>query len=409
MATLALVNPFQTFHAPRGQIIRGFGQELVDRLMARRACLGHIPDPIGFANTITPVDPDALQTELLSLCREAGVSVFFNHRLVDCHLDAANIMDRVILANATGALVELAARAFVDAGGNGDLTLSAGCDMELDPDHQPMTLIFVMGGVAPEEIIRFQKQNPDDFYMHPDRTVLDRGYVAVSGFFSQVAQARERGELTVPRDRLLFFNNTRNDEVVVNTTRITGLSGLDPRELDAARVQGMAQVRELEAFMRARIAGFSGAFLKTVAREPGVRETRRLRGRYILNENELIESAQFDDVIAKGAYPLDIHQQTSEGIKTLSLSGKKHYDIPLRSILNNTVPNLVTVGKCMSVSHQGFSSTRVMPTCLAVGQAGGVAAAFAARNPAADLQDQTRHIQDMLLNQNAVLFDEQVS
>ena len=73
------------------------------------------------------------------------------------------------------------------------------------------------------------------------------------------------------------------------------------------------------------------------------------------------------------------------------------------------MPNLVTVGKCMSVSHQGFSSTRVMPTCLAVGQAGGVAAAFAARNPAADLQDQTRHIQDMLLNQNAVLFDEQVS
>lgn len=408
MATLALVNPLQTFHAPAGQVIRGLGQELVDRLMAKKACLGHLVDPIGFANTVTPVDPEAMSREMLAMCREAGVAVLFNHRLLACESAPSGVLKKVFVSNGSGETVELHARAFVDAGGNGDLTLAAGCAMELDPDHQPMTLIFVMGGVDSGAVIRFQKQNPVDFHMHPDRSVLDRGYVAVSGFFSQVAEARGRGELTVPRDRLLFFNNTRHDEVVVNTTRITGLAGIEPHELDTARTLGMHQVTELVSFMTKRIAGFENAFLKTVAREPGVRETRRLIGRYVLNENELIASRSFDDVIARGAYPLDIHQQTGEGLKTLSLSGKKHYGIPLRGILNNTVPNLVTVGKCMSVTHQGFSSTRVMPTCLAVGQAGGVAAALAASDPAGNIEDRTSQIQDILLKQNAVLHDEQV-
>jgi len=408
MATLALVNPLQTFHAPHGQVIRGLGQELVDRLVARKACPGHLMDPIGFANTVTPVDPEAFGLELRAMCREASVTVFLNHRFRDCALNANKRLKSVSLTDENQRTATLCARAFVDAGGNGDLTLVAGCDMEMDPDHQPMTLIFVMGGVDPGAIIRFQKQNPQDFYMHQDPGVLDRGYVAVSGFFSQVAEARKSGELTIPRDRLLFFNNTHRDEVVVNTTRITGLSGLDENELATARARGMAQVNELVPFMQKHIAGFENAFLKTVAREPGVRETRRLIGRYVLHENELIESRNFDDVIAKGAYPLDIHQQTDEGLKTLSLCGKKHYDIPLRSILNKTVPNLITVGKCMSVTHQGFSSTRVMPTCLAVGQAGGVAAALAADDPAGDIQDQAKAIQDILLAQNAILFDEQV-
>ena len=408
MATLALVNPLQTFHAPRGQVIRGIGQELVDRLVARNACLGHLADPIGFANTVTPVDPDALAAELRAMCEQAGIRLLFSHRFRECSIDSNRQLNGVALTDAAGRPVSLSARAFVDAGGNGDLTLAAGCPMEMDPERQPMTLMFVMGGVDPRAVIRFQKENPADFHMHPDLSVLDRGFVAVSGFFSQVAEARARGELTVPRDRLLFFNNTRCDEVVVNTTRITGLAGMEPSELDQARARGMEQVRELVPFMTKRIAGFENAFLKAVAREPGVRETRRLLGRYILNEYELIEGAEFDDAIARGAYPLDIHQQTGEGLKTLSLTGKQHYAIPLRCLLNNEVPNLVTAGKCMSVTHQGFSSTRVMPTCLAVGQAAGVAAAFAAQDPGGDIEDRTKEIQGVLLEQGAVLFSDQV-
>lgn len=407
MATLALVNPLQTFHAPGGQVIRGFGQEVVDALMARGACPGHIPDPIGFANTLTPVDPDVLEIVLKEKCAEAGVDLLFGHTFRGAMIGPDNVVRGVDVEGPGGAL-RLDAAAFVDASGNGDLTLAAGAPMEIDPDHQPMTLIFVMRGVRPHDIIAFQKQNPKEFYMHPDPAVLDRGFVAVSGFFTAVAEARASGELTVPRDRLLFFNNTRPDEVVVNTTRITGLTGLEPEDMEKARQIGIAQARELAAFMMRHIPGFDNAHIKQIAREAGVRETRRLLGRYVLRENELIESANFDDVIAKGAYPMDIHQQTGEGIKTLRLEGKKYYDIPLRSLLSNEISNLITAGKCMSVTHNGFSSTRVMPTCLAVGQAAGAAAAFVARDPAEDVMNRIRDIQKVLIGQNAILYDDQV-
>jgi hypothetical protein len=196
--------------------------------------------------------------------------------------------------------------------------------------------------------------------------------------------------------------------VTINTTRITGLHGLNEDELACARDLGMKQVEELVPFLQKHIPGFEDSFLAKVAREVGVRETRRLLGRYVLNENELIESANHEDVIAKGAYPLDIHRQNSEGLTTFGLRGKQFYDIPLRCLLNTVAPNLVTVGKSLSVTHQGFSSTRVMPTCLAVGQAGGVAASFAADDPIGDLTEHTKEIQKTLLKQNAVLYDEQV-
>ena len=409
MATLALVNPLQTFHAPAGQVIRGLAQEIVDDLIPSNGCLGHVPDPIGFATTLTPVNPVAFQQTLVKKCRDANVDIFFNHTFREAVLAPEGEIRTVTAIDADGAAMKLEAAVFVDAGGNGDLTLAAGAPMELDPDHQPMSLLFILQGVRAEEIVAFQKQNPGEFHQHPDTAVLDAGYVAVSGFFSAVARARESGELSVPRDRLLFFNTTRCDEVVVNTTRITGVTGLAPAELEAARELGMKQVRELAAFMKRDIPGFQDSSIKTVAREPGVRETRRLLGRLILNEHDLIKARQFDDVIAKGAYPMDIHQQTGEGIRTLHLEGKQFYDIPLRALLNNEVPNLITVGKCMSVTHEGFSSTRVMPTCMAVGQAGGVAAAAACKDPLGDIAEKISHIQKTLLDQNAVLHDEQVT
>ena len=120
MATLALVNPLQTFHAPRGQVIRGIGQELVDRLVARNACLGHLADPIGFANTVTPVDPDALAAELRAMCEQAGIRLLFSHRFRECSIDSNRQLNGVALTDAAGRPVSLSARAFVDAGGNGD-------------------------------------------------------------------------------------------------------------------------------------------------------------------------------------------------------------------------------------------------------------------------------------------------
>jgi hypothetical protein len=405
-ATEALVSPMQTFHSRSGRVIGGVGQELVDRLQVRGGSPGHLPDPIGFAASVTPADPEILKSTFSEWLAEENITTLLGHRLHTVDVDGGRI-SRINVEDEHRNSFDIEAKFYIDASGNGDLTSDAGCDMEIDPDCQPMSLIFTLDDVDIAAIISYQKHHPGEFYMNPDPAALDRGYIGVAGFFSLVRAARDKGRLNVQRDRLLFFGGTRPDHIVVNTTRLTGYHGLFGDEVSDAMRAGLMQVWNIFVFMKNEVPGFAKSHISRIADHIGVRETRRLLGRYVMDENDVLATAQFDDAIAKGAFPMDIHSAKDASLTTRLIEGKGHYDIPLRSLLNKQVENLITVGKCISVTHKGFSSTRVMPTCMAVGHAGGVAAALAAAAKK-DPEELLPEIQSTLRKQFAIIREEDI-
>ena len=114
---------------------------------------------------------------------------------------------------------------------------------------------------------------------------------------------------------------------------------------------------------------------------PGKRESRRLMGDYILTEVDLLNYKKFDDAIAWGGWSLDEH--CPSGILALDEPAsyfhegfKKPYQIPYRSIYSKNISNLFFAGRNVSVSHMALSSTRIIETCMSMGQAAGVAAAM---------------------------------
>ena len=146
---------------------------------------------------------------------------------------------------------------------------------------------------------------------------------------------------------------------------------------------------------------------------PGKRESRRFVGEYVLKQQDLIESAAFDDAIAFGGWPIDVHP--TEGIDAVgeppcTQQKVPHlYDIPLRSCISASVPNLMFAGRNLSASHIAFASTRVMGTCAVVGQGVGVAAAHAAEAgiiPGEIVRKvaRMRHVQQRLLRDDAFLI-----
>lgn len=404
-ATGALVAPLQTFHSPAGRIIGGAGQRIIDELKRAGATPGHLPDPVGFAPSVTPVDPDALKLILQRMLAEAGVKVLFGHFLREAK-SAGGRVTGVTLEDACGGAVEIESKQFIDASGNGDMAFAAGANMEVDENCQPMSLMFIMENVDEAAIVKYRDENPTEFYV-PEGGFPKVGYTGVSGFFSHVAAARKEGRLTLPRDRVLLFGTTRRGAVTINTTRITGKSGLSGKDLSEAMSEGLRQAAELEAFLKSDIPGFQSARICRVADMVGVRETRRLIGRVVLNENDLVESRRFDDCVAKGGYPLDMHLPNSDGLKSVHIGGDGHYDIPLRALLCAELENLLTAGKCISVTHEGFSSTRVMPACMATGHAAGAAAALAARS-GGNAESLSAEIQKTLREQGAILRDEDI-
>jgi hypothetical protein len=135
----------------------------------------------------------------------------------------------------------------------------------------------------------------------------------------------------------------------------------------------------------------------------GVRETRRIVGEYRLTADDLLSARRFDDVIARGSYPLDIHDPAGKGTLLKRLPPGAAYDIPLRCLVPQCVDNLLVAGRCISGTHEAHSSYRVMPIAMATGHAAGVCAALSARcgKPPRDV---TAHdVQQELIRQGANL------
>jgi hypothetical protein len=339
------------------QVIGGIAQEFVDDLVASGASLGHIVDPIGFAGSLTPVDAEALKLYLPQKVAGAGVEVQLATSVTQEHIAAARFV--------------------VDATGQAYAAQLIGAPVAKARELQPMTWMFTMGDVDIAKIRELQLTQPDQFVLHPNMRELREDFIAVSGFFDIVKGARESGELDIPRDRLLFFSTPRAGEVLVNTTRI-------PADHPHPRLEGLRQVALLAEWLPRSVPGFEHARLGRIADDIGERESSRLVGRYALSVDDLSSGRRFDDAVARGCYPIDIHSASSDELNTRELGGQGWYDIPLRCLQAPNIENLLVAGRCISADASGFASARTLPTAMATGQAAGMVAAMLLRGEEID-------------------------
>ncbi len=124
-----------------------------------------------------------------------------------------------------------------------------------------------------------------------------------------------------------------------------------------------------------------------------VREGRRMIGEYIVSQKDIMEEQKKDDAIIVSSFPIDSHdcQRVGTGkfvinegtIMPLRVPGRQHgyaYHIPYRAITPKVAEcsNLL-VPVALSCTHVGFSSIRVEPTWMILGQSAGIAAAMSAK------------------------------
>lgn len=377
VAVGAWVMPWMTFHAGKGTaVVGGIGQEIVDRLTTMGGAAGHVEDTIGVASTVTPFDPEVLKTLIVDMLEEAHVQVM-THTWMSAPILEGNRLQGVIV-EAKGGRAAILGKTFIDATGDADLAVACGVPFESgrkeDGAHQPMTLMFRVANVDLDQVRAYMKAHPQEFHHQTKFEDLDRAPIlGVSGFFT----LWKEGNLPVPRDRLLFFSTLTPGEIVVNTTRIQGLDPTNPEDLYRAEREGRHQMHAIFRWMREKVPGFQHAALGGAAPIVGVRESRRVIGRYVLTGADVVAGRSFPDGIARGGFPVDIHIPKGEGIVQQDIASGEGYDIPYRSLLTREIGNLLVAGKCFSSDFEAHASARATPTCMAMGQAAGTAAAMA--------------------------------
>nr|MDQ3571066.1 FAD-dependent oxidoreductase [Actinomycetota bacterium] len=376
-ATVSLVLPLMSFHTQRGAPQAGAGAEVglmptdhgpgdpvvagvLRRLLERLIAVGGAIEPSPATGYTVPADPEIYKLVFMDLLDEAGVQFLF-------HAFASGVVEdqgrRGVVFETKSGPVVVNAGVVVDCTGDGDVAAAAGAPFEVGREDdglvQPMTLMFRMVDMERPAFAQYVRENPDQW----------RG---VHGLWELVRRATEDGILQLPREDILFFATPHPREVSVNSTRAGGLLALDVWDLTRAEWQTRHQMRQIVSFFRQYVPGFEESYAAQSGVNVGVRETRRILGEYQLNAEDVLSARQFPDGIARGSYPIDIHNPTGRsGTVIRNVPPGEAYDIPLRCLVPRQVDGLLVAGRCISGTHEAHSSYRVTPIAMATGQAAG--------------------------------------
>lgn len=379
-ATAAMVGPWMTFHAgtagEEGRVTGGLAQEYVDRLMEMGGSPGHLPDASDYVPTITPFDPELHKWLLMAMCEEAGVQLLLHATFLSPLIEAARAAG-VTVQTVSGPRT-IRARRVIDCTADALVSHAAGVPCEqgnADGLVQPMTMMFRLSHVDLDRTAAWLREHPDQIRtsLPPDSFSADT-LTAIAGLWQLWKEAREAGEVDIPREIVSVFRGVHRDEVTVNMTRVTGLDPLDADDLTRAEIETRRQTMALLRFFQARVPGFEQCRLAATPAQVGVRESRRIIGEYRLTGEDLLAGATFPDAVARSGYPIDIHNPSGEGTTTVRLPAGKTYEIPYRCLVPLAIDDLLVAGRCVSVTHEALASTRLTPTIMTLGQAAGTAA-----------------------------------
>ncbi|GAB1579747.1 FAD-dependent oxidoreductase [Bordetella petrii] len=378
---LGVTNLLPNDHGPGHPVIAGVLKELLERLVQSGGAVAPSLD----TGYVVPFDPELFKWVALELLDQAGVRMLF-------HAFASGVVGNGGVAGAifetkSGPLV-VKARTVVDCTGDGDIAALAGADYEIgraaDGLVQPMTLMFRMADFNSASFQEYVRRNPAQW----------RG---VHGLWDLVQQASANEELDLAREDILFFATPHPREVSVNSTRVTRVLGTDVWDWSLAEWESRRQMNQLARFLRRYVPGFEESYAVQSGVHVGVRETRRIVGEYQLTADDLLNARKFPDAIARGTYPVDIHNPAGKGTTLRRIPEEDAYDIPLRALIPQRVEGVIMAGRCISGTHEAHSSYRVMPIAMATGQAAGACAAAASRAgvvprdvPAGEVQEELR-------------------
>lgn len=405
------VGPMMTFHNKAGkQLVFGSPNEMVNRLKEKGASPGHILDGTGYCSTVTPFDAEMLKVVLEDMVREAGAEILYHTRLIDISKEDNKI--KSVFIHNRGGIQEIPATIFVDASGDSEIVKLSGVPFtegrKEDNKSQPMTTNLKVGNVDTEKLRAYMINNWDQFDAQErsdDKAeVLKRTKrISTWGFYDLWNKAKAKGEVTVPRDNVLFFETNTEGEFIFNTSRVLGFDPLNPFDLSKAETIGRKQCVEIYKFLVKYAPGFENATFVSTAPHIGIRESRHPHAKYVLSAEDLVNEIKFENPIAVGGYPLDIHSPDGGTTDTVHLKDDGAYYIPADSLLVNEVDNLVLSGRAIGADHHASAGLRVTPIAMAIGQGAGTLAGLSIINNVMPNNLEYKKLEVALKNQGAYL------
>jgi len=314
------------------------------------------------------------------LLKEAGGKVLYNASLVDTVVEADSI--KYIIVNTIEGLMAIKAETFIDSTGDAVLSRLSGIrtekGYEKTGNNQPMSFRFEMGGIDFDKLYAYIQSINDK-------------WCATKPPYFEIAMARHR-DIKYALEPIFVEGYTRGEVTLEDIEyfqafTIIGKPGCMSMncpeipvkykatkavDLSEAIVFGREMIQRISKFLIKNVPGFENAYISREASMVGARESFRIVGKYQMTEKDYYERRIFDDAVAKTAWYIDAHgEKVGE-----YLNKGEYYEIPYRALVTNEIDNLIVAGRCISATFILQASMRIQPTCMSIGEAAGVAAAY---------------------------------
>ncbi len=308
-------------------------------------------------STTFSFEVEAMKLFLEEWCLAAGVRLRYHTTLADVKMDGSRI-DCAITVSKSGREA-WRAKQFIDCTGDGDLGFLAGNPYEIGhPDNgkcQPMSLLALLTGLNYDEV---------------------RPYTAKSGDWHEVADrfsALLRDGDYQPSYQGVALFHLGGSLFFLMANHQYEKSGVSADDLTSATINARAEVNRQIAILKSRGGIWRDVQLAATAETIGVRESRRLTGRYQVTLADLAEGARHEDAVTRVDFGIDVHALDDKGkCKTETAPARsKPYEVPLRALTSVNVENLLFAGRCISGDFYAHSSYRVTGDAAQFGEAAG--------------------------------------
>lgn len=374
--TTALVPAWCPFSDKEKIVYRGLAEFVFNR---SKECTPHVaPGALDWV----PIDAEGLKRIYDDLVTSHGATIRFHTQLCHVEADADGRVTRLFTASKAG-IQAYSARVYIDCTGDADLVAWTGHPFHKGDQEgkrlMPATHCFQIANVN-EAAFKARGM------LHPGNKNSPIYAIVESGKYPRIPDLHICADLVGP------------GTVGFNAGHVFDVDNTDPASTSRALVEG----RRLAADYHAALSeffpeAFRNSYLVATGAQIGIRETRRIVGCYNLTLDDYLARRSFEDEICRNSYFIDIHwakedaAKTPEGVKKWAESNF-HYErgeshgIPYRCLVPRDLRNVLVAGRSISCEQIVQGSVRVMPVCLSMGEAAGLAAARAVATAADDVR-----------------------
>lgn len=372
-----VLDTFYGFFTPGSQprkVVGGIPDRVVANLEKQGAMLVR-PNTYGAGDGIT-YDPETLKVVWERLAVDAGVKILYHTLVIDVLLKDGRVTG--VVSASKGGLSMIEAQVVIDASGDADVAAVAGVGYESAATGPVQSLTTT-----------FRLLNVD--------TAMAR-QVKKDQLHLLMQDAIDRGDYDLPRREGSVHITPLPGVMATNMTRVMEVDATDVEQLSQAEIEGRRQAMEYFRFLHDRVPGYEQSALANFSTQIGIRESRRILGRYRLTRQDVLNARKFEDAIAQCGAPIEDHH-AGQDTRWEYLPEGETYQIPYRCLVPENTVGLLVAGRCLSADHDAHASVRSMGQCMSMGQAAGLAAVLAYQEhclpdeiPVGELQNRLRKI-----------------